>query len=321
MSVYHFSNNNTLVSNITNTLPEDLNPGDIIFVYATMQDGQQDAFGIIQWKTTEFSLQQGVYLLQCMGGTFGGYSEGVLTLNERTVIYADVGQHEQHAARSFPDGGAGATPGNGGFGSTCIKLRHDSPYARVIVAGGAGGNVSGNIKAYKMCHGGGLVSGHHESIPETGQTYGYSFGTYAQDANPSQLCGGGGGWYTGYAGNGDGVFASGGSGYVYTEKTKKDYPPGCLLTDNDFLTCAYTVKNTSLTHFLSGQIKITFLRDTSGSGKKDVLRINSNIYKNTDEAAVADISKLPGGGGPGVDSYTEQEMHDMIDTIWNSYNK
>ena len=206
----------------------------------------------------------------------------------------------------FNGGGASAyyRAGSGG-GASDIRIGQDSLYARVIVAGGGGGGAY--YSRYYGGAGGGTSgvdgTGRAESTnnaPSKGGTqtaggaagfYKTSSTTYAGTAGSfgqggtgntttsgtySRSGGGGGGWY---GGGGGGYRSSsntyyygvsgggGGSGYVYTSSTASNYPSGCLLNSNYYLTNATTIAgDTAFTsptgaeetgHSGDGAVKIT----------------------------------------------------------------
>lgn len=117
----------------------------------------------------ELTLPKGQYKLECWGaqggtaygtaiGGYGGYSKGILTLDDITILYLYSGGQgaagfgslsggfngggnayvmEQSSAFSEYQNYSGA-----GGGGTDIRIGQDSLYARVIVAGGGGGSYS-----------------------------------------------------------------------------------------------------------------------------------------------------------------------------------
>ena len=89
-----------------------------------------------------------------MGGK-GAYSEGYITLNDNTAVYAYVGGSGNTGGITggFNGGGPRATYAGGG-GASDIRIGNDSLYARVIVAGGGGS--CGN-SSYYGGYGGGSV--------------------------------------------------------------------------------------------------------------------------------------------------------------------
>ncbi|MDR2671920.1 MAG: hypothetical protein LBC35_01200 [Coriobacteriales bacterium] len=125
----------------------------------------------------------------------GGYSTGVVELEQGTELYLYAGSKAASGGNAGPFGGGGNGNDNGslyaGGGATDIRIEYDSLYARVIVAGGGG---SGGC-------GGGFTGGGSGGS----QTNGAYFGEGGTGGK-----GGGGGWYGGTNGGG-------GSGWVYTE--------------------------------------------------------------------------------------------------------
>lgn len=124
----------------------------------------------------EVELPAGTYKLQCWGaqggsnGTYstygitakaggkGGYSEGVLTLSQKTTVRVYVGGQGSSSSGGYNGGGSttgtsqynsGGTLGyskmGGGGGATDIRLSDGSLYSRMIVAGGG----SGGAMCYK----------------------------------------------------------------------------------------------------------------------------------------------------------------------------
>lgn len=93
-------------------------------------------------------------------GGLGGYSRGILRLNENQTVHVYVGGEGKTGDQNdgsiteggFPDGddtktghcrGCDTVPGTGGC-STSIRIGIDNNYSRVIVAGGGGGASGGN---------------------------------------------------------------------------------------------------------------------------------------------------------------------------------
>ena len=187
------------------------------------------------------------------------------------------------AARAGGFNGGGYRTGYyGGGGGSDIRIGSNNLKARVIVAGGGGsdgatnkqgmygGGITGgssteNFTQYKnYCGKGGntTYSGYSTSYTATSQVTAYStttaayyggfgFGGYGLYASNGYGGAGGGGWYGGAGTYPDGSAdddrgGGGGSGYVYTSSTASQYPSGCLLTEEYYLTDAATVAgNTS----------------------------------------------------------------------------
>jgi hypothetical protein len=250
----------------------------------------------------EVRLAAGTYQIECWGadggstawkaGGKGGYSSGILTLNETTLMYISVAEQGKTSSTnptpsSFGGGGSIVSTnasylGNGasGGGASDVRVLADNLYNRIVVGGGGGGaNSYGNGSATYSADGGhgGGANGESGGTP-TGTTYGPGYGgtqtaggaigTGATGSTPGTFgfggdnttvlvgSGGGGGWYGGgssYAGGG----AGGGSGYVLTATSHK--PTGYFSQQANYqmgdpLTCVYNTTN-----FVSNP-------DTSGNG-------------------------------------------------------
>lgn len=201
-------------------------------------------------------------------GGRGGYSRGTLTQLEgidSLFVYVG-GSVNGHVNNGGYNGGQPAYEniGGGGGGASDISLLHadvnsnDHYFSRLIVAGGGGGSGSmfGNYQVAGGC-GGGLAGGIGESgLNGTQEVPGGEGGgqTYSGDHSNNAFGrayigvalnggGGGGGWYGGAAGAGSNINGGGGggSGYIYTEETAQNYPSGCLLNSNLYLTDAQTL--------------------------------------------------------------------------------
>ena len=158
----------------------------------------------------------------------------------------------------------------GGGGASDIRIGQNSLYARVIVAGGGGGGYAYSTKNTENYAEGGYGGGTSGSdgvnkgsnttsfLPGKGGTQlapgdsyygtasadssrseyaGFGYGANAQ-INASYSIGGGGGWYGG--GSARRAGGGGGSGYVYNSSSSVNYPSGCLLNSD------YYLSNTSL---------------------------------------------------------------------------
>lgn len=240
------------------------------------------------------------------GGTggLGGYSKGELLVTQNLTLYMYIGSKGYSKVETvvFNGGGLAEASSNynsgSGGGATDISLKKDSWdstnhfYSRLIVAGGGGGGAGASGSGYNGAYGGGEVGGGvsisnsaHDTVSGGTQTTagissttytgltGGSFGkggTYQGGGNESGG-GGGGGWYGGGAGS-YGTAGAGGSGYVYTSSTAKNYPNGCLLNSTHYLTNAQTIAgDTSFTsptgsaetgHTGNGFCRITNLNPT-----------------------------------------------------------
>ena len=231
------------------------------------------------------TLPKGTYKLECWGaqggtgnptaniGGLGGYSYGNITLAENTVLFLYTGSKGYDRVETTVFNGGGIAEGSSNYnsgsggGASDIRIKTDSLYARVIVAGGGGGGAGANETTYIGGYGGGTLGG-SSSANSSGssgtasggnQTGAGTFsnpgsytgltGSFGQGGNYSgggdrSGGGGGGGWYGGGAGS-YGVAGAGGSGYVYTSSTASNYPSGCLLNSNYYLTSASTIAGNS----------------------------------------------------------------------------
>ena len=228
-----------------------------------------DYTGAVQNYTTVCRGKHTLTVWGAQGGNTGGkggYSTGVVNLNENMKLYIYVGG--QGSTGGFNGGGSTAsTNGGDGGGASDIRIGTDSLYARVIVAGGGGGKGQDSCAAGGV--GGGTTGGGSASQSSCGTqagggtqtaggakgyysgTYGANTGAFGKGGNAGSGSyaggGGGGGWYGGGAGasagwsNGGG----GGSGYVYTSSTVSSYPSGCKLTSSYYLTNASTTAGSS----------------------------------------------------------------------------
>lgn len=273
------------------------------------------------------TLPKGTYTLECWGAQggnrsqdsasatvtgsgLGGYSIGTLTLTQLTTCYIYVGGQGGMSSSTgnvkveggFNGGGFAShestgEPGNGGGGGSDIRIGTDSLYARVIVAGGGGGSGEDNeTGGYGGGETGGAGSG-NTSLTQASQTSGgtNSFG-FGLGGNTYNGGAGGGGWYGGasrysvssYSTGSDSEGGGGGSGYVYTSSTAKNYPSGCLLNSSYYLSAAKTIAgNTSFTsptgssetgHSGNGYCRITVIEC---SNTALYTRINNSIKKAT----------------------------------------
>lgn len=303
--------------------PKDVKTGSIL---------NFDYTGAVQSVT----LPKGKYTLECWGaqggglqnnsgldtanGGLGGYSIGTLNLTQLTSLYIYVGGMGKSVDSGLAEGGFNGggcaygsgtnEPGNGGGGATDIRLNQDSLYSRVIVAGGGGGagEDSGDVPGYGGGTSGGTSSGHGTAATQTSTGTGGVFGYGAHTRYDGGA--GGGGWYGGGTNGGsqtkptsndssDTSGGCGGSGYVYTSSTAKNYPSGCLLNSSYYLTDAKTVAgNTSFKapsgssetgHSKNGYCRITVIECTgtaiygklNGSMKKAIgfyFKLNNKIH-------------------------------------------
>lgn len=232
---------------------------------------------------TEFILYPGTYRLKCAGGQGsnrtringgkrGGYAEGVLNNPSITRAFAYVGGsglyasanqnasyvQQTHPTHCFNGGGKPSSYGDirtgaeAAGGGTDIRIGEDSLYARIIVAGGAGGcgksdgfGGAGGGESGELYYNGGYGDnggpGTQTAAGANSGDRGGGFGYGGNGASWSYGFGGagGGGWYGGSGTGPDGSSdddkgGCGGSGYVLTETSYK--PTGYLLNEDYYLT-------------------------------------------------------------------------------------
>lgn len=301
------------------------------------------------------TLPKGTYTLECWGAQggnrsqdsasatvtgsgLGGYSIGTLTLTQLTTCYIYVGGQGGMSSSTgnvkveggFNGGGFAShestgEPGNGGGGATDVRIAQDSLYARVIVAGGGGGSGEDNETGG---YGGGETGGAgygNTSLTQASQTSGgtNSFG-FGLGGNTYNGGAGGGGWYGGasrysvssYSTGSDSEGGGGGSGYVYTSSTAKNYPSGCLLNSSYYLSAAKTIAgNTSFTsptgssetgHSGNGYCRITVIEC-----KNTALytRINNSMKKATAFYFKLNNNKMYGVGSASPNSQNSNIMN------------
>ena len=252
------------------------------------------------------TLPKGTYKLECWGaqggysssnsgievgmGGKGGYSVGTITLNQKTPIYIYAGgvgsiSGNGKADGGFPNGGSSwasntSEGAGGGGGSSDIRIGTDSLHARVIVAGGGGGGGEDNETGG---YGGGETGGTSGSGTPGSQTApsGY-FGIGGHTSYDGG--GGGGGWYgacpaggqttPATSNSGDDTSGSpGGSGYVYTSSTAKNYPNGCLVNSTHYLTNAKTIAGNN--SFISPTVSSETGHSGNGYCRITVIECNS----------------------------------------------
>lgn len=301
------------------------------------------------------TLPKGTYTLECWGAQggnrsqdsasatvtgsgLGGYSIGTLTLTQLTTCYIYVGGQGGMSSSTgnvkveggFNGGGFAShestgEPGNGGGGATDVRIAQDSLYARVIVAGGGGGSGEDNETGG---YGGGETGGagyENTSLAQASQTSGgtNSFG-FGLGGNTYNGGAGGGGWYGGasrysvssYSTGSDSEGGGGGSGYVYTSSTAKNYPSGCLLNSSYYLSAAKTIAgNTSFTsptgssetgHSGNGYCRITVIEC---SNTALYVRINNSMKKATAFYFKLNNNKMYGVGSASPNSQNSNIMN------------
>ena len=240
----------------------------------------------------------------------------------RMYLYAGGSGNSVSSATNsiYPGGfnGGGYRYGyRGGGGASDIRIGTDSLYARVIVAagggsdgrassaGGAGGGTSGIIGAAACgtTYGPGNQTYSGSSTSQTATTQattnssshsyaygGFGFGGFGICYSGGYGGAGGGGWYGGGGTMPDGSAdddgaGSGGSGFIYTSSTASNYPSGCLLDSNYYLTNASTAAgNTSFIDPESGSS--TTGRYGNGYVRITCVEIYSGAYEKTESGWV-----------------------------------
>jgi len=250
-------------------------------------------------KTGRYKLEvwgaQGGYRTNVSNGGKGGYSTGIINLTSNTNLYVYVGGSGNTGGSSGGfNGGGRKSSYPGGGGASDIRINDDSLYARVIVAGGGGSDGATNKPGG---FGGGLIGQSRTENYGSGATGGSQIesGTYRASfglggagnaINGGNPGAGGGGWYGGGGANPDGGGdddrgGAGGSGYVYTATSASDYPAGCLLNSNYYLTDAETIagNNSFKTpdgayetgHYGNGYARITYLGEITANDTYNVI--------------------------------------------------
>ena len=177
-----------------------------------------------------------------LGGS-GGYTAGILHLDETATFYVIVGGEGSKAKRTNEpvpggcngggDGGAASQKlnsnefymsGSGGGGATDIRFNETTNFSnRILVAGGGGGSCDDSDT-----RGIGGEAGGPNGFPSTGsfnisqgggQNQGFNFGKGENGRNGTLYIqggegngGGGGGWYGGYSYQGEGINSNAGGG-------------------------------------------------------------------------------------------------------------
>lgn len=309
---------------ITQNIPENLNQGDILNCpYSGNKVSIQLPKGI--YKLEVWGAQGGYRSSSTYGGK-GGYSTGVLTLNKNTQLYCYSGGSGRTGGTSGGFNGGGKRGSYyGGGGGTDIRINADSLYARVIVAGGGGSDGSSNKKggygggtsgqditdSYGTGGYGGTQTGvsssswqttsqSNSTTTQSGAYAGFGFGGNGINRSSGYGGAGGGGWYGGSGSYPDGSGdddrgGGGGSGYVYNSSTANNYPSGCLLNAEYYLSDSQIFNgNNSFSsptgaqetgHSGNGYIRITIIEIETIKiyiKKENWIKANSVYIKNND---------------------------------------
>ena len=224
-------------------------------------------------------------------GGKGGYSQGVVYLNENDTIYiytggqGVAGSNTQSVKTGGTNGGgnSGTYYGGSGGGASDIRINNDSLYSRVIVAGGGGGAAyysgyvggvgggteglygTGYNSTYRAKGGtatAGGAAGGYSGYTGTAGDFGIGGNGNTTSTSYNRAGGGGAGWYggggAGYRSSSKNYYngtsgGGGGSGFVYTSSTAANVPSGWLLDSSYYLTSASTTAgNVSFTSTSGG---------------------------------------------------------------------
>ena len=207
------------------------NPGE-----SEIQDGQAKTYNYTG-NVQQVTLNAGTYKLEAWGagggndgrtGGKGGYTSGILTLDETTTIYVAVGGGGKCGAgdntKGWNGGGAAGTYGSsgGGGGAThfatatgTLASLNNNRNAVLLVAGGGGGAANGTRDGGV---GGGTSGDANNAGQIATQSSGYAFGQ-GGNCQSSDGAGGGGGYFGGYGSTADSNGAGGGSSYWAPQMT------------------------------------------------------------------------------------------------------
>lgn len=238
-------------------------------------------FPCVGW-TEQIMLGVGEYVFKCWGGwggptynytsaAHGGYAEGKFKSDEPHETFINVGGSGIRYGFTYDDsitcnptlsyngggiaGDLSSWRSTFGGGASDIRIDTDSLYARIIVAGGAGGHGAGEDSGNRFGGAGGGLEGawssnsNYGNVPgpgtqtgtPTNERVGGAFGLGGNGCAENGGFGGagGGGWYGGSGcipdtGSNDDRGGCGGSGYVFTPTSNR--PIGYLLNDELVLT-------------------------------------------------------------------------------------
>ena len=215
-------------------------------------------------------------------GGYGGYSTGIIKLNEADNLYVHVGGTTTAESGGYNGGGTGVSNiyglGRGGGGATHIATVSGSLASLsakinniLIVAGGGGGGASWTDgKQYFSGGGGGGISGvvgvkYSAGVTTVAgnQTSGNAFGL-GQNGTTAWSAGSGGGLYGGKSGKHSG--GAGGSGYIGNTNliNKSMYCYNCTMstaesTKTFSTTCTNTTATANCSKLGNGYAKIVYI--------------------------------------------------------------
>ena len=248
------------------------------------------------YKLEVWGAQGGQYSSYVPG--YGGYSAGIMKLNQEQQIYITIGGKGTVSAGGYNGGGSTGYSAGGGGGATHIAivkrgiLSSYSSYRDeiIIVAGGGGG--TGSFNGYSGGSGGGATGvngtggcpGTFGTQTSGGTTCTYSgststgggsglFGIGGKGGTESQFNqgsgAGGGGWFGGSGGGARDGGGGGGSGYIGNSllTDKYMYCYNCTTSDVESTktyttTCAQETPTENCAKIGNGYAKITFIGKT-----------------------------------------------------------
>lgn len=250
---------------ITQSIPSSFRAGDIL---NCPYSGEAIALSLPKgiYKLEVWGAEGGYRSSSSYSGK-GGYSCGTVNLSETTAVYCYAGGSGRTGGTSGGFNGGGKRQSYyGGGGASDIRILSDNLLARVIVAGGGGsdgatnkaggygGGTSGQSRTESFGSGGyggtqtGVSSSSWETLEQSTSTNtqagayaGFGFGGNGIYRASGYGGAGGGGWYGGSgsypdSSGDDDRGGGGGSGYIYTATSASDYPTGCLLNSDYYLT-------------------------------------------------------------------------------------
>ncbi|MBR4830949.1 MAG: InlB B-repeat-containing protein [Bacilli bacterium] len=263
---------------------------------------------------------EGGYRINAVYGGNGGYSEGLVELKEGETIYIYVGGSGNTGGPEGGFNGGGARQVyNGGGGATDIRVEGNSPFNRIIVAGGGGSDGSG----YQAGGAGGGATGSSADTSgfgtggdggtQTAPGTNASFGIGADGVDQAGGYGGagGGGWFGGGnttpdSSGDDDNGGGGGSGFVYLPTGTQ--PVSGYLVENHFLLSGSTTSGTLSipTHDGTGTM---YGNEGDGFAKislivgDEIEQLRENLpktYNVKTEPSLEGMSELSNGSGTGV---------------------
>jgi len=260
------------------------------------------------YKLETWGASGGSYSTTYTGGK-GGYSTGIVYLNEGQILYVYVGGQGTGATGITKGGYNGGGDSSGrtnyktysGGGATDIRLVdgawNDSAslLSRFIVAGGggsgawngtyggtggAGGGLTGIAGTSTYANsvigkGGTQTSGGTHTVCSGNQNGSFGIGGNGSTISSDCMSGaGGGGWYGGASGSTSGGGAGGGSGFVLTKETSSNVPVNYSVSSSYYLEYAETKAGNLVIPDYTGTGTMT---GNSGNGYAKISFVGSSI--------------------------------------------